>query len=122
MDYGAAGDGVTDDTKAIQDAIDDGDRCGEGCYGSTTKNAIVYFPPGTYLVSSSIEVKFGTQLVGDPLTKPTILASASFVGLGVLSTDYYVPDGGTGSDGNALEWYINTVSTHCLVLEAKWME
>jgi hypothetical protein len=114
-DYGATGDGVTDDTAAIQKAIDDGNRCGENCYGSSTKNAIVYFPPGTYLVSSSIEVLFGTQLVGDPLNKPTILASSTFVGLGVLSTDYYVPNGGNGPDGNALEWYINTVGTYAIL-------
>jgi hypothetical protein len=112
LDYGATGNGVTDDTAAIQKAIDDGNRCGENCYGSSTKNAIVYFPPGIYLVSSSIEVLFGTQLVGDPLNKPTIHASSTFVGLGVLSTDYYVPNGGNGADGNALEWYINTVGTY----------
>lgn len=43
----------------------DGNRCGKGCNGSTLKNAIVYFPPGTYLVSSTIEVLFGTQVIGD---------------------------------------------------------
>lgn len=40
-------------------------RCGEKCNGSTTKNAIVYFPPGTYRVSSSIPMPFGTQVIGD---------------------------------------------------------
>lgn len=41
---------------------------------------------------------------------PTLKASSSFVGLGVISTDHYVEGGGTGSDGNAKEWFINTVS------------
>ena len=64
-DYGARGDGKTDDTKAIMDAIKAWARCGERCNGASNKNAIVYFPQGTYLVSSPIYVLFGTQLVGD---------------------------------------------------------
>lgn len=65
IDYGAVGDGVTDDTKAINKAMQDGKRCGEKCNGSTTKNAIVYFPPGKYLISTTIEMPFGTQVIGD---------------------------------------------------------
>lgn len=70
-------------------AMTEGKRCGEKCNGSTTKNAIVYFPPGTYLVSSTIDVYFGTQVIGDAEDRPIIKAAASFVGLGVLSTDKY---------------------------------
>jgi Pectate lyase superfamily protein len=40
-------------------------RCGEACNGSTTKNAIMYFPPGTYLISSTVPIPFGTQVIGD---------------------------------------------------------
>ena len=50
-DYGAVGDGTTDDTAAINKAVADGERCGEGCDSSTTTPAIVYFPAGTYAVS-----------------------------------------------------------------------
>ncbi|GAP93420.1 hypothetical protein SAMD00023353_10300200 [Rosellinia necatrix] len=107
-DYGADPTGQKDSTKAIQMAIDDGKRCGAACNGATTKNAIVYFPPGRYLVSSSISVYFGTQIIGDANDWPTIVGAASFVGLGVLSTNVYVENGGIGPDGNALEWYINT--------------
>jgi hypothetical protein len=45
--------------------MDDGKRCAAGCNGSTLKNAIVYFPPGDYLVSKTIEMPFGTQVIGD---------------------------------------------------------
>ncbi|KAK4031703.1 putative LysM domain-containing protein [Parachaetomium inaequale] len=108
VDYGADPTGAKDSTQAIQKAIDDGKRCGAACNGATTKNAIVYFPPGKYLVSSSISVYFGTQMIGDANNWPTIVAASSYVGLGVLSTDVYVDNGGNGPDGNALEWYINT--------------
>ncbi|KAI1863819.1 uncharacterized protein JN550_009317 [Neoarthrinium moseri] len=109
-DYGAAGDGVTDDTQAIINAVKDAKACGPGCYSSTTKGAIIYFPPGTYLISSTIETYYGTQFVGDAVNRPIIKASASFVSLGVISTNHYVENGGTGSDGNAKQWYINTAN------------
>ncbi|OQE59001.1 hypothetical protein PENNAL_c0346G01177, partial [Penicillium nalgiovense] len=99
-DYGAKGDGVTDDTDAINLAISDGGRCGANCGSSTIYPAVVYFPPGNYLVSTSIIQYYNTQLIGDPLELPTILAASSFVGLGVVTSDVYV--------GDQEEWYINT--------------
>ncbi|KAH6845713.1 pectate lyase superfamily protein-domain-containing protein [Chaetomium sp. MPI-CAGE-AT-0009] len=109
LDYGATGNGVTDDTAAIKAAMNDGRRCGEKCNGSTTKNAIVYFPPGTYLVSSTIPLPFGTQVIGDVLDRPLIIASSSFIGLGVLSTDEYT-GGDKGPDGGDQQWYVNTAN------------
>jgi len=49
-DYGAVGDGATDDTTAIQAAIDDADGSGGGNGG------VVYLPPGDYLVTSELTV------------------------------------------------------------------
>ncbi|KAK5630292.1 hypothetical protein RRF57_006007 [Xylaria bambusicola] len=118
-DYGADPTGQRDSTQAIQRAIDDGKRCGAACNGSTTKNAIVYFPPGRYLVSSSISVYFGTQIIGDANNWPTIVGASSFIGLGVLSTDVYVDGGGQGPDGNALEWYINTARFYSQIRNIK---
>ncbi|UNI24919.1 hypothetical protein JDV02_010636 [Purpureocillium takamizusanense] len=109
VDYGAVGDGVTDDTKAINKAMQDGKRCGEKCNGSTTKNAIIYFPPGKYLISTTIEMPFGTQVIGDANNRPTLIASKRFIGLGVLSTDKYT-GGGTGIDGLDQEWFVNTAN------------
>lgn len=60
-DYGAKGDGVTDDTAAIMTALTQG-RTSE----QTTKNAmVVYLPAGRYLVSGSLPLWFYTHLVGN---------------------------------------------------------
>jgi hypothetical protein len=99
---------LQDDTKAINDAIRDGSRCKKGCYGSRFKNAIVYFPRGTYLVSSPIVAYYGTQMIGDPTSRPIIKAAPSFLGLGVIPTDVYT-GGGKGPDKLDQECYINTV-------------
>jgi glucan 1,3-beta-glucosidase len=62
-DFGARGDGVTDDTAAIQRAVTQGNRCGpSACESSTNTPAIVYFPEGTYLISSSIIDYYYTQV------------------------------------------------------------
>ncbi|KAK1703500.1 LOW QUALITY PROTEIN: pectate lyase superfamily protein-domain-containing protein [Colletotrichum lupini] len=103
LDYGATGNGVTDDTAAIKRAMNDGRRCGEKCNGSTVKNAIVYFPPGT-----TVPLPFGTQVIGDAINRPVLVASKTFIGLGVLSTDEYT-GGGTGADGHDQQWYIRNV-------------
>lgn len=51
-DYGATGDGVTDDTTAIQAAIASGHKT-------------IYFPIGTYLLSSAISLPSTTNLCGE---------------------------------------------------------
>jgi glucan 1,3-beta-glucosidase len=62
-DYGAKGDGRTDDTVAIQRAITEGNRCTPGfCESSTTTPALVYFPGGTYVISSSLIDYYYTQV------------------------------------------------------------
>ncbi|KYK61874.1 Pectin lyase fold/virulence factor [Drechmeria coniospora] len=111
MDYGAVGDGVTDDTKAINKAMGtNSTRCDRGCNGSTTKNAIIYFPPGNYLVSSTLAMPFGTQVIGDANDRPTLVASPKFVGLGVLSTDEYTGAEGVGIDGKDPQYFVNTAN------------
>ena len=78
-EYGAKGDGSSDDTAAIQLAISDGGRCAPGaCNGTTTTPALVYFPPGTYIISEPIIDYYYTQLIGNPSCLPTLKASPGF--------------------------------------------
>jgi len=86
-DYGAKGDGTTDDTAAIQQAINTGDSTGTrdaGKFGSTGQPAVVYFPAGTYVVKSTIKSAIGTVIMGDPTNLPTLKAAAGFTGTTLL--------------------------------------
>ncbi|OOQ90434.1 exo-beta-1,3-glucanase Exg0 [Penicillium brasilianum] len=98
-DFGATGDGSTDDTAAINKAISSGGRCGQGCDSSTTTPALVYFPPGTYLVSKPIVQYYYTQIVGDAVDLPVIKAAAAFSGMAVIDADPY--------EDNGDNWYTN---------------
>lgn len=107
-DFGAVGDGVTDDTAAINRAAAtfginnlNNFRCGKDCGSTTTLGAAVYFPPGTYLISNPIIQYYYTQFVGNPDSKPVIKGSSNFTGIALVDSDPYIP-GGNGS-----EWYIN---------------
>jgi hypothetical protein len=66
-DFGATGDGVTDDTAAIQAAIDASFK--------------IYFPQGTYIVSSTLSAdKTGFKVFGESEDVVTIQASSGFTG------------------------------------------
>ncbi|KAK6544507.1 hypothetical protein TWF694_001200 [Orbilia ellipsospora] len=98
-EFGAKGDGKTDDSDAINAAISAGARCGENCDSSTITPALVYFPPGRYLLSKPIVALYYTQLVGNPLDMPELVALNDFKGIAVIDTDPY------GAFGK--NWYIN---------------
>ncbi|KAL3442228.1 pectate lyase superfamily protein-domain-containing protein [Aspergillus insuetus] len=100
-DFGAVGDGVTDDTDAINEAMSSGDRCGQGCFSSTTTPAIIYFPAGSYVISSPIFDYYNTIIVGNPNSLPVLKASASFDGGSLIDGDPYF--------GEGLNWPATTV-------------
>jgi glucan 1,3-beta-glucosidase len=89
-EFGAVGDGVTDDTEAINKAITHGgNRCGVGCDSSTNTPALVYFPGGTYKVSKPLIQYYYTHMVGDLNDIPTIKSSADFEGMAVIDANPY---------------------------------
>ncbi|KAF9044166.1 glucan 1,3-beta-glucosidase [Panaeolus papilionaceus] len=94
-DFGAVGDGVHDDTAAINAAITAQGTCGGGvCRSSTVSPALIYFPKGTYLVSAPIVPYYYTQLIGDARSPPTLLADQTFNGMAVIDANPYIPGGG----------------------------
>jgi hypothetical protein len=67
-DYGAKGDGTTDDTAAILAAIAD----------IPSEGGVLYFPKGTYLISGTLVVSNGTKMVGEGVNASVIqLANGS---------------------------------------------
>jgi hypothetical protein len=63
-DYGAAGDGKTDDTAAIMEAIS------AAAPSSEPTGDTVYFPSGKYLVTSTLTVPAGLTLLGSGWNTP----------------------------------------------------
>lgn len=55
LDFGAVGDGVTDDKAAIQAAFD---------YANSIGGAVVYFPPGNFVHSGNLSLHTNTTVVG----------------------------------------------------------
>ncbi|KAK8065265.1 hypothetical protein PG997_012012 [Apiospora hydei] len=105
MDYGAKGDGVTDDTAAINRAINDGNRCAPGkCASTTTSPALVYFPNGTYIVSDSIVNYYYTQIVGNPNCMPVIKGNSEFKARWVVDGNQYGSDGKLGWGATDVFW------------------
>lgn len=60
--YGALGDGATDDASAIQDAID----------AAPSTGSIIFFPAGTYIVSTALLIKSNMTFLGVGMGVTTI--------------------------------------------------
>ncbi len=61
-DYGAAGDGVTNDTLAIQAALDAAYNSSEP--GDPHSGGVVVFPQSEYMISSTLFVNTGVNIIG----------------------------------------------------------
>jgi len=74
-DYGATGDGSTDDTAALQAAIT-----------AAAGTSSVFVPKGTYRVTSSLLVVAGTRIIGAGMYLTTLKASGSLAAALILGT------------------------------------
>lgn len=70
-DYGAKGDGVTDDTAALMSAL----TANRNPKFSLGDPIIVYMPEGTYIVRETLPMWFYTHLVGSPSENPACRAT-----------------------------------------------
>ena len=80
-DFGAKGDGTTDDSAAIQKAIntvDGSTGTRSGGASLTGAPAVIYFPSGTYLLNAGLKNIMGTVLMGDPTNRPVLKAGSGF--------------------------------------------
>lgn len=79
--FGAVGDGIADDTAAIQAALDQGNATlsrKTGKFGTTGAPAVVYFPKGTYRITKKINSYIDTVIMGDPDNMPVLQADKAF--------------------------------------------
>jgi hypothetical protein len=93
-DFGAKGDGITDDSAAIQAALDLQGR--------------VYIPAGTYLVNTTLRIKSNTKLYGDGV-EATILKEGGDgttlpgMRVSILENQAYVDNDPAGNDSMHVE-------------------
>jgi glucan 1,3-beta-glucosidase len=95
---GAAGNGVTDDTAALQKVIN----------SATAAGNIVFFDAGTYLVTSTLLIPAGAKLVGEDYS--VIMSSGSF--FNNAGTPQPVVRVGTSGSTGHVEWPDMIVATH----------
>jgi len=107
-DFGAAGDGSTDDTAAIQAAIN---------AAEVITNGIVYFPSGTYKTSSSLNINLNVSLIstGGATIKPTVALTSPCINVGVIGStprtstaiiENIILDGTATTSSGALGFYL----------------
>lgn len=79
-DFGAKGDGVTDDTAAIQAAVDAATGPGDPAFVTRLALGPVFIPPGRYRVSAPIVCRSiqGLQLLGSGYTDTVLVPSGDF--------------------------------------------
>jgi len=90
-DAGAKGDGIADDTNAVQSLINQASRSGK----------IAFFDAGTYKVTKTIQIPAGMKIVGEAY--PVIMSSSDFFN-DIKKPQPVVQVGKNGESGAAIEW------------------
>jgi glucan 1,3-beta-glucosidase len=70
---------------------------GLGPLGTTGQPALIYVPPGTYLIGGTVQLFINTQIIGDALNFPTIKAASTVANGSVVISGF---DPGQGSTTN----------------------
>jgi len=102
--YGAVGDGLTDDWSAIQGAID---ACGGSTY--TPGVSTVLLPPGRYIISRPLYITKPIRFVGSGWNATSIEASGIDDGFAILVSGNYsfIEDMSiVNTDGSGIAWII----------------
>jgi glucan 1,3-beta-glucosidase len=90
--FGATGDGSTDDSDAIQRALDfdgqGGSRSDLTDRSLSTRPAQIFLPSGTYRISKTIHIPLNTIIVGDPRNRPVIKAASDITGSVINTTSH----------------------------------
>jgi hypothetical protein len=100
-DFGAVGDGATDDTAELQAAID----------AAVVAQVPLYIPPGRYLISSALNIRRGCRIFGSyvepqqamftvPVTPPTGAGTWITLDGSHLVSVFYINPTGTPSNAN----------------------
>lgn len=128
-DFGATGNGISDDTAAIQRAIENTFSYA-GYYATPRQRRTIYFPAGVYKVSSQLTVYPSLLLQGDSKTSTKIVASGTMNSVLI----YADSEGQTGSyygatvsgaqpvtSGYALQdlsiTYVTSTGTPCVIID-----
>ena len=108
QDYGAKGDGVTDDTQAFIQAL----QSARHQSGSTPSSQTIYVPAGNYLIKSTLIVWAYTTLVGDWRNPPTLILAPSTPGFQNRSNPqpFIVTAGGYNVPDNTTDWQTRTTT------------
>ncbi len=105
--YGAVGDGVTDDTAAIQAACNVLDR------PEPDNGGLVYLPNGTYMITSPIVIYTKTRFMGESRDGTTIIKTTSTVTPASATDSLVCLDLGTIGDGagdvNCILWVTHAI-------------
>lgn len=86
-DFGAVGDGVTDDTAAINSAIENLlENAGVVTNTSVSKRVFLYFPAGVYLISDTLLLYPYVSFIGNGVDKTIIRAETGFASSYLIET------------------------------------